>query len=186
MASTHLIRRSKNTPCSWGKAATTMGDVNTTIGSPAPDFTLLAIDGETVTLSEQRGGPVVLAFFPAAFTGVCETELCMFRDVISSFNDIGASVYGISVDSRFALAAFAQKNELNFTLLSDYNRIATDAYGIRFESLAGMSGYDVANRSVFVIDADGTLAWQWIADSLGDEPPYSDVQEAVASLAANH
>jgi peroxiredoxin len=163
-----------------------MGGMNTSIGSPAPDFTLLATDGETVTLSEQRGSPVVLAFFPAAFTGVCETELCAFRDAIASFNDIGASVYGISVDSRFALAAFAQKNELNFTLLSDYNRSATDAYGIRFESLAGMSGYDVANRSVFVIDADGTLAWQWIADSLGDEPPYNDVQEAVASLASNH
>ena len=85
-----------------------------------------------------------------------------------------------------AVAAFAEKNELNFTLLSDYNRTATDAYGIRFNALAGMAGYDVANRSVFVIAADGDLAWQWIAESLGNEPPYDDVHTAVASLAAKH
>jgi len=154
------------------------------IGTPTPDFTLYATDGETITLSEHNDTPTVLVFFPAAFTGVCETEMCTFRDSMTAFNDIGATVYGISVDSRFALAAFATKNDLNFTLLSDYNRIATDAYGVRFAGLAGMDGYDVANRSVFVIDANGTLAWQWIAESLGDEPPYQEVQSAVSALTA--
>jgi peroxiredoxin len=154
------------------------------IETPAPDFTLYATDGETITLSEQTGTPTVLVFFPAAFTGVCETEVCTFRDAMTAFNDIGATVYGISVDSRFALAAFAAKNDLNFTLLSDYNRTATDAYGIRFAGLAGMDGYDVANRSVFVIDATGNLAWQWVAESLGDEPPYNEVQTAVSQLTA--
>jgi peroxiredoxin len=77
------------------------------IETPAPDFTLYATDGETITLSEQTGTPTVLVFFPAAFTGVCETEVCTFRDAMTAFNDIGATVYGISVDSRFALAAFA-------------------------------------------------------------------------------
>lgn len=154
------------------------------IGTTAPNFTLYATDGETVTLSEQTGTPTVLVFFPAAFTGVCETEMCTFRDAMAAFNDIGATVYGISVDSRFAQAAFAEKNNLNYTLLSDYNRTATDAYGIRFADLAGMEGYDVANRSVFVIDAAGNLAWQWIAESLGDEPPYDEVQAAVGALTA--
>ena len=155
------------------------------IGTPAPDFTLYATDGESVTLSEQMGTPTVLVFFPAAFTGVCETEVCTFRDAMANFNNIGATVYGISVDPRFALAAFAEKTALNFTLLSDYNRAATNAYGIRFEGLAGMDGYDVANRSVFVIDAQGNLAWQWIAESLGDEPPYNEVQVAVSELTAD-
>ena len=155
------------------------------IGSPVPDFTLHATDGSTVTLSEQRGAPVVLAFFPAAFTGVCETELCTFRDGMAAFNDSGATVYGIAVDSRFALAAFAEKNDINYPLLSDYARTATDAYSIRFSGLAGMDGYDVANRSVFVVDAEGNLAWQWIAESLGDEPPYDEVKAAVATWRSN-
>ncbi len=155
------------------------------IGSPAPDFTLIDTNGEAVTLSAQRGAPVVLAFFPAAFTGVCETELCSFRDGLSAFNDAGATVYGIAADSSFALAAFATANDLNFSLLSDYARTATDAYGIRFTDLAGMEGYDVANRAVFVVDASGNLAWQWIADSLGDEPPYDDVKAAVAACVSN-
>ncbi|MCH2138922.1 MAG: redoxin domain-containing protein [Phycisphaerales bacterium] len=155
------------------------------IGSPVPDFTLHATDGSTVTLSEQRGVPVVLAFFPAAFTGVCETELCTFRDGMAAFNDSGATVYGIAVDSRFALAAFAEKNDINYPLLSDYARTATDAYNIRFSGLAGMDGYDVANRSVFVVDGEGNLAWQWIAESLGDEPPYDEVQAAVAACTSN-
>ena len=155
-----------------------MADMNT--GTPAPDFTLYATDGSTVTLSEQTDSPTVLAFFPAAFTGVCETEVCAFRDAMAAFNDVGATVYGISVDSRFAQAAFAEKNNLNFTLLSDYNRTATDAYGIRFADLAGMDGYDVANRAVFVVDTAGNIAWQWVADSLGDEPSYDDVKNAVA------
>ncbi|MCH2140738.1 MAG: peroxiredoxin [Phycisphaerales bacterium] len=147
-------------------------------GTTAPDFTLYAHDGETVTLSDHRGSTVLLAFYPAAFTGVCETELCTFRDSMANFNDLGVTVYGISVDSRFANAAFAEKNDLTFTLLSDYNREVTDAYGIRFNDLAGMPGYDVSNRSVFVIDGEGRLAWQWIADSLGDQPPWDDVRAA--------
>ncbi|MCH2136613.1 MAG: redoxin domain-containing protein [Phycisphaerales bacterium] len=154
-------------------------------GSPAPDFTLFDTDGNEQTLSAHRGSPIVLAFFPAAFTGVCETEVCAFRDAMATFNDVGATVWGIAVDSRFTLAAFAQKNDLNFPLLSDYKRSATDAYGIRFEGLAGMDGYDVANRSVFVIDAQGNLSWQWIAESLGDEPPYDEVKAAVAALTSN-
>lgn len=167
------------------KVPSTFYDAAMNIGSPAPDFTLYNTAGETVTLSDHRGAPVVLAFFPAAFTGVCETEVCAFRDAMAAYNDIGVTVYGISVDARFTLSAFAAKNELNFELLSDYTRTATDAYGIRFEGLAGMDGYDVANRSVFVIDADGNLAWQWIADSLGDEPPYEDVKAAVSTPAPN-
>ena len=154
------------------------------IGTTAPDFTLYADDGNSITLSEQRSSPTVLAFFPAAFTGVCETEMCAFRDAIAAFNEIDATVYGISVDSRFALAAFARQNELNFSLLSDYTRSTIDAYDIRFEGLAGMDGYDVANRSVFVIDTAGTITWQWIAESLGDEPPYDEVQAAILAMKA--
>ena len=67
-------------------------------GDQAPDFNLRSTDGETVSLSDQRGSNVVLAFFPAAFTGVCQTEMCTFRDSLSVFNEMNAKVFGISVD----------------------------------------------------------------------------------------
>lgn len=152
------------------------------IGQPAPDFSLYASDGETVTLSELQGTPVVLAFFPAAFTGVCEAELCAFRDSMAAYEDIDATVLGISIDSRFSNAAFASAHHIEFPLLSDYTRSTIDAYDIRFPDLAGMPGYDVAQRSVFVIDATGTVVWRWLADNPGEEPPYDEVLSAVTSL----
>lgn len=156
--------------------------MTTSIGQPAPDFTLYAHSGDLVTLSTLQGAPVVLAFFPAAFTGGCETELCTFRDAMATYNEIDATVFGICIDSRFANAAFAKVNDLNFQILSDYTKSTIDAYGIRFADLAGMPGYDVAQRSVFVVDASGTVAWRWLADNPGETPPYEDVLSAVREL----
>ena len=93
------------------------------VGAKAPDFTLPNQDREAVTLSEQlKTGPVVLAFFPAAFSSVCTAEMCNFRDSISELNTVGAKVLGISVDSFFALKAWADAEKLNFPLLSDFNK----------------------------------------------------------------
>ena len=151
-------------------------------GQMAPDFALFDGDGNMVKLSEMKGAPVVVAFFPAAFTGVCETELCTFRDSMGAFDDMGAKVLGISVDSRFANAAFAAANNLSFPILSDYNREAIKSWDLVFPDLAGMPGYDVARRAVYVIDSDGKVSWCWLSDSPGDEPPYAEVQEAVTTL----
>ncbi len=151
-------------------------------GQMAPDFALYDGDGNLVKLSEMKGAPVIVAFFPAAFTGVCETELCTFRDSMSAFDDMGAKVVGISVDSRFANAAFAAANNLSFPILSDYNREAIKSWDLVFPDLAGMPGYDVARRSVYVIDADGKVAWCWLSDSPGDEPPYEEVKQAASAL----
>jgi peroxiredoxin len=152
------------------------------IGSDAPDFTLFNNKREKVTLSEQRGKNVVLAFFPAAFTGVCEKELCTFRDSLALFNDLDAAVYGICVDAPFANNAFAEKNQLNFPILSDYAREAVRAYGVAHEDFAGLPGYTAAKRSVFVIDKQGTVAYAWVADVPSQEPNYDDVQAAVRKL----
>lgn len=152
------------------------------IGSEAPDFTLFNNKREKVTLSEQRGKNVVLAFFPAAFTGVCEKELCTFRDALALFNDLDATVYGISVDSPFANNAFAEKNQLNFPILSDYAREAVRAYGVAHDDFAGMPGYTAAKRSVFVVDKQGKIAFAWVADVPSQEPNYDDVQAAVKAL----
>jgi peroxiredoxin len=152
------------------------------IGSDAPDFTLLNNKREKVTLSEQRGKNVVLAFFPASFTGVCEKELCTFRDSLALFNDLDAAVYGIAVDAPFSNNAFAEKNQLNFPILSDYTRQAVKAYGIAHDDFAGMPGYTAAKRSVFVVDKQGKIAYAWVADVPSQEPNYDDVQAAVRNL----
>ncbi|MDG2424671.1 MAG: peroxiredoxin [Phycisphaerales bacterium] len=151
-------------------------------GQAAPDFALYDGDGNTIKLSDMAGSPVVVAFFPAAFTGVCEKELCTFRDSMSAFDDIGAKVVAVSVDSRFANAAFAAANNLTFPILSDYNRETIKSWDLVFPDLAGMAGYDVARRSVYVIDGTGNVSWCWLSDSPGDEPPYDEVQQAVTAL----
>jgi peroxiredoxin len=149
------------------------------LGQTAPNFTLLNTEREAVTLGDLRGGKVVLAFFPGAFTGVCTAEMCAFRDSLAHFNDLGATVLGICVDSPFANEVFAQTNDLNFPILSDYKRSTLDSYGIAFDNFAGMDGYVAANRAVFVIDANGTVTYEWFAPNLGAQPDYEEVKAAV-------
>ena len=105
------------------------------VGSKAPDFTLVNQDREPVTLSAQRGRPVVLAFFPAAFSSVCTKELCTFRDSLAALNKANAQVYGISVDTFFTLKAFKDAQGLNFSLLSDFNKTAIRDYGVFNEDM---------------------------------------------------
>ena len=104
------------------------------IGSPAPDFTLYDSEKNKVSLSSFRGTPVVILFFPAAFTGVCTKELCSVRDNLAVYNSSKATVLGISVDSLFTLAKFKEEQQLNFPLLSDYNREASSAFDVLYDS----------------------------------------------------
>ena len=144
------------------------------LGEMAPDFTLTAQDKSSVTLSEMRGGRVILAFYPAAFTGVCTKEMCTFSDGMTSLNSSGASVLGISVDSPFSNAAFAEANGILFPLLSDVHREAVEAYGVSLGDFV-ISGYTVAQRSLFVIEADGSIGYAWVAENPGMEPDYDAV-----------
>ena len=144
------------------------------VGDIAPDFTLTAHDKSTVTLSEMRGGRVILAFYPAAFTGVCTKEMCTFTDAMTGFGATEASVLGISVDAPFSNAAFAEANDISFPLLSDVHRSAVSAYGIALDDFV-IQGYTVAQRAVFVGEADGSIGFAWIADNPGQEPDYEAV-----------
>lgn len=153
-----------------------------TLGSPAPAFSLLNTKREKVELAGLRGKNVVLAFFPAAFTGVCEKELCTFRDAIAAFNDLDAVVLGVSVDAPFANGAFAAKNAVEFPILSDYLREAVRAYDVAHDDFAAMPGYTAAKRSVFVVDKEGTLRYAWVAPNPGVEPDYDAVKAAVEAL----
>jgi glutaredoxin-dependent peroxiredoxin len=150
------------------------------VGKSAPAFTLLDTARKPVSLSDYRGRKLVVAFYPAAFTGVCEKELCSFRDSLANLEALGAAVVGISVDAPFSNGAFATRNNLSFPLLSDYGREAVDAYGVRLPDFAGMKGYVAAQRSVFVVDAEGVVTWEWIAPNPGVEPDYDAVKAALA------
>ena len=127
-------------------------------GSIAPDFTLPNQDREPVTLSKQRGRPTVLAFFPAAFSSVCQKELCTFRDALAQLNKVNAQVYGISVDTFFSLKAFADQQHLTFPLLSDPTREVHALYGTYGEKkLYGRVVHGVI-RATFVLDEQGRIA----------------------------
>ena len=144
------------------------------IGDMAPDFTLTAQDKSSVTLSDMRGSRVILAFYPAAFTGVCTKEMCSFSDGMVSLESSGARVLGISVDSPFSNAAFAEANGITFPLLSDVHREAVEAYGVTLGDFV-IPGYTVAQRSVFVVETDGSIGYAWVADNPGLEPDYDAV-----------
>ena len=152
------------------------------IGSKAPDFTLLEAPEKTVTLSDEiQKGPVVLVFYPADFTSVCQEELCRFRDVLAEYNNMGATVLGISVDGLFSHKAFKEANDIEYPLLSDWEKNVIKAYDIVLDDFVGMK--EVAKRSVFVVDTDMTIVYAWVSEDPGKLPPFEEVKIAVTKLA---
>ena len=151
-----------------------------TVGQKAPDFKLMNEKREEVTLSSQKGHPVVLAFFPAAFTGVCTKELCTFRDSMAKLNAANAQVYGISVDTSFSLAEFKKQQNLNFPLLSDFNKEVIQSYGVFNPDMIGLKG--IAKRSTFVIDKDGVVQHAEVLEDARNEPNYDKVFETLSKL----
>jgi peroxiredoxin len=150
------------------------------VGSKAPDFTLVNEDRQPVTLSQQKGKPVVLAFYPAAFSGVCQKELCTFRDSMSRLNQAKALVYGISVDTFFTQKAFHDQQHLTFSLLSDFNKTAIRDYGVFNEDMIGLKG--IAKRAVFVIDKDGVVRHREVLEDARNEPNYDAVFKTLEGL----
>jgi peroxiredoxin len=154
--------------------------MSTEIGRQAPDFTLMNQDRQPVTLSALRGSPVVLAFFPAAFSSVCTKELCTFRDSLARLNQAKAQVYGISVDTFFTLKAFQDAQKLTFPLLSDFNKTTIRDYGVFNEDMIGLKG--IAKRAVFVIGPDGVIRHREVLDDARNEPNYDRVFEIISQL----
>jgi peroxiredoxin len=152
------------------------------VGDKAPDFRLFDADKKERSLSEFLSKKTVLAFYPGAFTGVCTKELCTFRDSLSNLGKVNAQVVGISVDGPFANKSFATANNLSFPLLCDYTRAVSKQYCGVHEDFAGVKGYSAAKRSVFVLDMKGTVRYVWISENPGVEPPYDDINKAVASF----
>ena len=151
------------------------------VGSKAPEFTLTNQDRQPVSLSEQLAkGPVVLAFFPAAFSGVCQKEMCTFRDSLNELKSVSAQVMGVSTDTFFALKAWDDQQQLGFPLLSDYNKDVIRKYGVVNPDMIGLK--DISKRAVFVIDKGGVVRHREVLDDARNEPDYAKVKSALASL----
>jgi peroxiredoxin len=147
------------------------------VGGPAPTFTLPDRPGHQLDLGERIGSrPVVLLFFPLAFSSVCTAELCAVRDDWERWKELGADVYAISVDSPFVAARFRETHDLPFPVLSDFNREVAREYGVLYEEFYGLQG--VAKRAVFVIDTEGRIAHRWVSEDADVEPDYQAVRDA--------
>ncbi len=150
-------------------------------GSKAPDFTLMNQDRQPVTLSTAlANGPVVLAFFPAAFSSVCQQELCTFRDSMADLSAVKAQVMGVSTDTFFTLKAWTDQQRFGFPLLSDYNKEVIRQYGVVNPDMIGLK--EIAKRAVFVIDPAGIVRHQEVLEDARNEPDYGKVRAALAAL----
>ena len=127
-------------------------------GKPAPDFELTSDEGQTVRLSELRGQPVVVYFYPRDDTPGCTAQACGIRDNYEAFGERGAVVLGISPDDESSHVKFKQKYGLPFTLLADPDHRVADDYGVWGERSMYGKTYHGIERSTFVIDADGNVA----------------------------
>jgi thioredoxin-dependent peroxiredoxin len=126
-------------------------------GKPAPDFELPTDSGETIKLSDLRGKPVVLYFYPKDDTPGCTTQACGIRDAYDEFERAGAVVLGVSPDDERSHVKFKDKYELPFTLLADTDHSVAEQYGVWGQKTFAGKKYMGINRSTFVIDADGNV-----------------------------
>ncbi len=159
------------------------------VGTKAPDFTLptKTADGpKQIKLSDNFGKKnTLLLFFPMAFTGTCTTEMCNLGPELPSYTDLNAVVYGISGDNPFAQEAWAQKEKISVTLLSDYEHKVAQAYDVMYDSFLpqmnlGMSG--VAKRSAFIIDKNGVIQYAVSKDDARELPDFEKIKTKLAEM----
>ncbi len=159
------------------------------VGDKAPDFTLVsktANGPELVTLSELVGkSNIVLLFVPMAFTGGCTTELCGISQGISDYDALDAKVLGISGDNPFAQEAWAQKESITISLLSDYEHKVTAAYGVAYDQFLPAKNLimgGVSKRSAFVIDKSGVVQYAEVLENPGDQPNFEAIKATLRGL----
>jgi len=143
-------------------------------GAPAPDFTLASTAGTNVTLSTFRDHkPVLLAFFPLAFSGVCTAEMCAFSEDYEVFAGVGVTVLPISVDAVPSLKEFRAKYDMKVDLLSDFKREASTAFGVLREDTF------FSNRAYFLIDKAGVIRWSHVEETPGQRRENAEILAAI-------
>lgn len=148
------------------------------IGDKVSPFSLPHKPKELVDVGQFVGKePVVLLFFPFAFSGVCTKEMCHMRDTWSQWEKLGVKVFGITVDSPFVTDLFRTQNNVPFPILSDFNRDVAKKFDVLHADLMGLK--DVTKRAVFVIGADGKIIYDWVSDDPSVFPDFEPVQNAL-------
>jgi peroxiredoxin len=146
-------------------------------GTSAPDFSLRATPDQRVSLSEFRGFPVILAFYPADWSPVCGNQMGLYNQLLPEFRGYGAQLLGVSVDNAWCHAAFAGDRKIHFPLLADFEpkgAVARD-FGV-YRSAEGTS-----ERALFVLDGDGVVRWSFVS-SIGINPGADGILAALDSL----
>jgi peroxiredoxin len=146
-------------------------------GTPAPEFELNSTPDQTVKLSEFRGQPVVLAFYPADWSPVCGDQMALYNEMLAEFQNLGAELLGISVDGSWCHAAFSRDRKLHFPLLADFEPKGAVArlYGVYRPSEG------TCERALFVIDADGVIRWSYVSP-VGVNPGADGILSALEEL----
>ena len=148
-------------------------------GTQAPDFTLRCTPGQSVSLREFRGQPVILAFYPADWSPVCGDQMTLYNEVLEEFQAFQAELLGLSVDGAWCHAAYARQNKLHFPLLADFEPkgAVARAYGV-YDEKDGTS-----ERALFVIDSDGIIHWSYVSPT-GVNPGANGILSALEDLKA--
>ena len=151
------------------------------VGDKAPSFELVDTDLKMRTLDEFKGKKIVLSFFVAASSPVCEKELCTFRDSWDEISQLGAQIIAISNDGPFANKAFKEKHNFNFPILGDYKSQTIKDYDILMQHLLHIKDYNAAKRSVFIVKEDDTIDYKWVSDDPLVEPNYDEIKNYLKS-----
>ena len=146
------------------------------VGHEAPDFTLPSTAGDKVTLSSLRGKPVLIAFFPLAFSSTCTAEFCEMRDHHDQFVARGVTVLPISVDHTYSLKEYKAKYNLTVDMLSDFKRDVSRLYGVLLEDRF------YANRAYFLLDAKGVIRWEHVESNASNRREDAEIFAAIDAL----
>jgi mycoredoxin-dependent peroxiredoxin len=146
------------------------------VGQAAPDFTLASTSGEKVTLSSLRGSPVLIAFFPLAFTGTCTEELCEMRDDHDQFERRGVTVLPVSVDSTASLKEYRHKHGFQVHMLSDFHREVSRLYGVLIDDRF------YSKRAYFLVDANGVIAWRHVESNTSHRRADAELFDAIDAV----
>lgn len=152
------------------------------IGQTAPEFSLYDETKTVRSLSEFKGKNVVLAFYPGAFTGVCDAEMCAFQDAMANLKELNAQVIGVSVDMPFTAKVFSDRYKLGFPLFSDFNREVIKQYDVLLHDFAHIPGLDSCQRTVYLLDGEGVIRYVEVTANPGVEPNYAALMSAIEGL----
>ena len=151
------------------------------VGDAAPDFELYTDQNEPWRLFDHLDTPVLLLFFPGAFTSVCTTELNTVSNDLGRFQD--ATVVGISTDSPFVLQEFRSVHDFAFPLLSDHEATVSAKYGAKYQNdFTPMNLDRISRRSAFVIDGEGVIQYKEVLDNAGNQPDFDAIEEVITRL----